>query len=389
MSLTEEQKKLLGSTGSVLNEHGKEIMTRFYATLFKDHPEFRNFFNPTNLTTGKQPEAFAQTIFYFIQHLDNLDVMKPQMSRLSSKHRAVGVKPDQYPTVGKYLIQSIKESLGSKATPEVVAAWQALYSVMSSTFIKREKELYEQLGSDEADKGFVPFTIVKKETIASGPTYALTLARQGGGKLWNYTPGQYITLRIEKDGVLHNGHYTLLEPFNGNTYSVGFKQGNNTDQNTITTEEIVKNRAVGSTVLVSGPAGSFGLVNDAKHHLFISGGIGITSLIPMINELNQQGKASSVTVIQCVRTEGHAAFADKLNNILPKGQYLILTEKDPISKNHLQGKLQPGTHVYISGSETFLGMVHNALAGSGLPKSQIHIKSIEPTLGLLKAIDEK
>jgi len=279
--------------------------------------------------------------------------------------------------------------LGNQATPEVVAAWQALYSVMSSIFIKREKELYEQLGNDEADKGFVPFTILKKETIASGPTYALTLAHQGGGKLWNNNPGQYITLRIEKDGVLHNGHYTLLEPFNGNNYSVAFKQGNDTDQNTITTEEIVRNRAVGSTVLVSAPAGSFGLVNDAKHHLFISGGIGITSLMPMINELNQQGKASSATVIQCVRTEGHAAFADKLRSTLPQGQYLILTEKDPISKSHLQGKLQPDTHVYISGSEVFLGMVENALAGSNHPKSQIHIKSIEPTLGLLKAIGQK
>jgi len=389
MSVTEEQKKLLKSTGAVLNEHGKEIMTKFYATLFKDHPEFRNFFNPTNLATGKQPEAFALTIFYFIENLDNLDAMKPQMSRLSSKHRAVGVKPDQYPTVGKYLLPAIKEYLGNKATPEVVAAWQALYSLMSSVFIKREKELYEQLGSDEADKGFVPFTILKKETIASGPTYALTLARQGGGKLWSYNPGQYITLRIEKDGVFHNGHYTLLEPFNGSTYTVAFKQGNNTDQNTVTTEEIVNNRAVGSTVLVSGPAGSFGLVSDAKSHLFISGGIGIASLMPMINELIKEGKASSATVIQCVRTEGHAAFADKLRSVLPQGQYLILTEKDPISKNHIQGKVKPDTQVYISGSEAFLAMVNNALAGSVQNKAQIHIKSIEPTLGLLKAIGQK
>jgi len=170
---------------------------------------------------------------------------------------------------------------------------------------------------------------------------------------------------------------------------VAFKQGNDTDQNTVTTEEIVRNRAVGSTVLVSGPAGSFGLVNDAKRHLFIGGGIGITSLMPMINELQQQGKASSATVIQCVRTDGHAAFGDKLRGALPQGQYVLLTEKDPISKSHLEGKVQSDTHVYISGSENFLGMVEKALAGFNLPKSQVHLKSIEPTLGLLKALDRK
>jgi len=389
MSLTQEQKNILKSTGSVLQEHGRAIMTQFYAALFREQPEYLSYFNQTNQKTGKQPEAFAATIFAFIQNLDNLDAVAPQMSRLSSKHRAVGVKPELYPTLGKYLVPAITDSLGDKATPEVVAAWQALYSAMSSVFIKREKELYAELGCDEADKGFVPFTVVKKDTIATGPTYELTLARHGGGKLWSYTPGQYVTLRIEKDGVRHHGHYTLLEPYNGKTYTVALKQGNDRDQNTIVTEEIVRNRAVGSIVLASAPAGSFGLA-DGNRHLFISGGIGIASLLPMINELNQQGKASSATVIQCVRTENNAAFAGKLHNTLSPGQYTILTEKDPISRKHLQGKLQGDTQVYISGSELFLGMVENAIAAAGgHPRSQIHVKSIEPTLGLLKAINQK
>ena len=87
----------------------------------------------------------------------------PQMTRLSNKHRAVTVKPEHYPIVGKYLLQAIKENLGSKDTPEVSAAYDALYALMSSIFIKREKELYAQLGNDEKDKGFVPFNIIKKE----------------------------------------------------------------------------------------------------------------------------------------------------------------------------------------------------------------------------------
>ena len=179
MSVTNEQKQLLKQTANVLKENGKQIMTKFYAALFKDHPEYHNYFNATNQTTGKQPEAFAETIYYFVQYLDNLDAMKPQMSRLSSKHRAVGVKPELYPTVGKYLVEAIKQELKDKATPEVVAAWQALYSLMSSVFIKREKELYAELGS-EADQGFVSFTVTKKDNIAAGPTYLLQLERKDG-----------------------------------------------------------------------------------------------------------------------------------------------------------------------------------------------------------------
>ena len=142
-------------------------------------------------------------------------------------------------------------------------------------------------------------------------------------------------------------------------------------------------------MLVSGPAGSFGVVEGAKNNLFIGGGIGIGSLMGIINELVQQNKASSVSVIQCVRTQGDAAFGEQLRKQLPQGQYVVLTEKEPISKSNLDGKVQSDTHVYISGSEDFLALAQKALVGFNVPKSQIHIKSIEPTLGLLKAIAEK
>jgi len=194
---------------------------------------------------------------------------------------------------------------------------------------------------------------------------------------------------LKKNGIQHQGHYTLLEPSNGKSYSIAFKQGKKTDQNIIVNDEIASNRQVGSTVLVSGPAGSFGGVENAKSNLFIGGGIGIASLLAIINQLTHQNKASSASVIQCVRAKGDAAFGEQLSKQLPQGQYVLLTEKETIAKSHLEGKVQSDTHVYISGSEAFLDLVHKALAGFNLPKSQIHIKSIEPTLGLLKAISEK
>ncbi|CAF1390521.1 unnamed protein product [Rotaria sordida] len=249
--------------------------------------------------------------------------------------------------------------------------------------------MYAKLGNDEHDRGFVPFTILKKEAIASGPIYLLKIERQDSGKLFKYHPGQYITLRVDKGGVLHHGHYSLLEPYNGQTYSVALKQGNDFDQNSIVSDEIIRKRAVGSTVLVSPPAGKFSLVKDGNHHLFISGGIGIASFMALIEELNQQGKLASATVVQCARTDNHAAFAATLHKLLPKEQYVILTQNEPISKNHLEGKLRSETHVYVSGSEAFLTMAENALARFNHPKSQIHMKSIEPTLRLLHELEQK
>jgi len=384
MSVTAEQKKLLQSSLPTLREHSNDFTSKLYGTLFKEHPEYLNYFNQTNQKSGKQPAALAETVFNFVEHLDNLNDMAPQMSRLSNKHRAVNVQPELYPVFGQYFVRAIEETLGSKATAETMAAWKALYNQMSSTFIKQEKELYEKLGND---KGFVPFTITKKDNVSSGPTVVLTLKRQDGGKPWPYNAGQYITLRVEKGGHFQQGHYIPLEPANDSTYTVACRAGH-VDQNTIVSEEMINHRAVGDTVLVSAPSGSFGLVDDAKNSLFIAGGIGIASLLGLINELNKQGKAGSASVIQCAESADRAAFADQLRSLL-QDRYVLLTKDKPLSKNHLEGKLKSDTHVYTAGSETFLAVVENVLNQAGHPKSQTHIKSIEPTLGLLKTIAKK
>ena len=89
----------------------------------------------------------------------------------------------------------------------------------------------------------------------------------------------------------------------------------------------------------------------------------------MLEELNQQGRSSSASLVQCVRTKGHAAFAAKLHRIVSQYQYTILTREDPLSKAHLDGKLNADTHIYVAGSEAFLTMAENALAGFNHPKS--------------------
>ena len=136
MRVTEEQKGLVKSTASVMKDHAKEITTKLYVRLFEEHPEFRNFFNQTNQNIGKQSAALALAVFYFAENIDNLEVMKGQMAHICSKHRSILVKREHYPIVGKYLLQALKDFLGDKATPELMAAWQVVYDLIAATFVK-------------------------------------------------------------------------------------------------------------------------------------------------------------------------------------------------------------------------------------------------------------
>ena len=64
-----------------------------------------------------------------------------------------------------------------KQHPEILDAWAAAYDIIAHIFIDVEKKLYNELGHDERDKGFIPFTIVKKEKIANGPIVSFTFER--------------------------------------------------------------------------------------------------------------------------------------------------------------------------------------------------------------------
>jgi nitric oxide dioxygenase len=382
MVLTDEQKKVVKSTAPVLKENGKKIATIFYKKIQDAHPELRNFFNQTNQTSGSQPMALAHTLYCAAEHIESLETLMPQVEQIANKHRALLVKPEHYPIVGKFLLEAIAEFLGDKATPEILESWKATYSVISGIFIGLEKKMYADLGGDERDKHFIDFKIVKKEQVAGGPTFELTLERQDGGKLHSYQPGQYVAIRLEKDGLTHNRFYGLTTPFNGQTYSVLVRKEPQDASNAVVSNEIVSSRGVGSTISVSNPSGTFLLVKDAASNVFISGGVGIGPIGAMIQDLNKNGKSASTTLIHCVRAADQSSYGDKLGATLPSGRYVSLVGEE-LSKGVLSGKLQHGSQVYVSGADGFVTLVDKVLAECGHPKSQIHSEAIGPTLAVL------
>jgi nitric oxide dioxygenase len=384
MPLTKEQKEIVKSTAPILKEHGKEITSIFYKHLFEDHPELINLFNQTNQKIGTQPLALANTVYFAAENIENLGVLMPQIQHIAHKHRALTVQPEHYPIVGKYLLLAIDEFLGGTGNSAILTAWSAAYDIIASVFIELEKQLYNELGQDERDKGFISLTIVEKEKVANGPIVSFTFERRDSGKLHDYHPGQYITLRIKKGNYFHNRHYSLIQPFDGKTYRIAIKQEIDQEPKGLVSNEIINSYNAGDKILATLPAGTFTLINDAKHHLFIAGGIGITVLSSMIEELHKQGKSNTVTLIHCVPTEGHAAFANQMRSILPENQYHLLLQGKHLLQGLIRDTIQPDTHVYLCGPVPFMNKVEDYLGECGHSSSHIHTEAFQPTLSLIK-----
>ncbi|CAF3152365.1 unnamed protein product [Rotaria socialis] len=385
MPLSDEQKQILKTTSPIFKENGKEITSIIYKHMFAAHPELLNIFNRTNQKNGTQPFALANTVYLAIENIDHLDTLLPQILLIAHKHRASTVQPEHYPIVGKYLIIAIDEFLGGMGDPSILSAWSAAYNIIASIFINIEKKMYSELG-DKTEQGFIPFSIIKKETIAIGPTVSFTLERRDGGKIHDYHAGQYITLRIKKDGLYHIRHYSLIEPFDGKTYSIAVKQEKDHEPKGIVSTELIEKYKEGDLVTLSLPAGTYALIKDAKHHLFIAGGIGISVFSAMILELHKQGKSDITTLIHCVPTEEQAAFTDEMRIVLPKKQYHLLLQGKRLLQETIAKTIMAKTQVYLCGSPTFMNKVEEYLAQCGHPPSQIHIEAFQPSLSLLKDV---
>ncbi|QJD77374.1 globin family protein [Spirosoma rhododendri] len=109
----------------------------FYANLFAIDPALRRLF-PDDI----QPQAhkLMAMLNLLIGQLENADVITRELTGLARRHARYGVQPDQFNTVGLALIQTLRDGLGDRWTPDVQLAWGALYQTVAGAMIALGKE---------------------------------------------------------------------------------------------------------------------------------------------------------------------------------------------------------------------------------------------------------
>jgi methyl-accepting chemotaxis protein/hemoglobin-like flavoprotein len=102
----------------------------FYRRLFELDPSLTRLFKGDMTQQGHK---LMQMIGAAVRGLDDLDRLLPVVQQLGLRHQGYGVRPEHYDTVGAALLWTLQQGLGAAFTPEVRAAWTAVYGVLSST----------------------------------------------------------------------------------------------------------------------------------------------------------------------------------------------------------------------------------------------------------------
>lgn len=133
--LAPEQVRLIQATCDVLMSANSPAADIFYGRLFALAPETRAMFDDD---MRGQKRKLVQTLGSLVGYLAHPDLLGAAAAELGRRHVAYGAEPAHYGPVGEALLASLEELLGPRFTPEVSAAWTALYGELSRAMIRAQ-----------------------------------------------------------------------------------------------------------------------------------------------------------------------------------------------------------------------------------------------------------
>ncbi|HVT28881.1 MAG TPA: NO-inducible flavohemoprotein [Lacipirellulaceae bacterium] len=398
--------EIVKQTAPVVADHAETITRRFYTLMFAGNPEVQAYFNPAHQHSGVQQRALAGAICAYAANVDNLAALEGPVELIAQKHCSLGIQPEHYPVVGKYLLMAIKDVLGDAATDEIIHAWSEAYGVLAEVFIDREQQIY----SSQRDvaggwNGYRKF-LVQQKLAETENVSSFYLVPADGGLLPHYEPGQYITVALDERAPLTAPRNYSLSDRPGMGYfriSVKREVGLSADAPAgLVSNYLHDELHEGNILQVGPPCGEFTLKSTditEEPIVFISGGIGITPVLAMFKHLAHCDWTAPVQFLHGARNGRSHVFAGEVRHIVERHsnfeshfRYDEPTTEDRhharfdseglMDEEFLESHVPHDAHVYFCGPPPFMRLVYRALKARGFDESKLHFEFFGPKLDI-------
>ena len=126
--MTPEDIACVKATWARLIPLAEEAASLFYGRLFETHPEVRPLFKGD---MDEQGRRIMGMIHSTVLRLDDLGPLLPTVRASGARHVGYGVKPEDYDKMADALYWTLDRVLGEAFTPQVRAAWAAVYGELA------------------------------------------------------------------------------------------------------------------------------------------------------------------------------------------------------------------------------------------------------------------
>jgi nitric oxide dioxygenase len=391
--LSAEHRTLVKATVPLLESGGEALTTHFYQLLLSEHPEVQPLFNQTHQASGAQPRALANGVLMYARHIDELEKLGDLVSQIVNKHVSLQILPEHYPVVGGCLLRSIREVLGAEiATDAVIEAWAAAYGQLADILMGAEANVYDEKASAPGGwRGTRRFTVARKVRESEEIT-SFYLRPEDGKALLAFHPGQYIGLRVVIDGREMRRNYSLSAAASPLEYRISVKR----EPNGTVSKYLHDALSEGGTLELFPPSGDFRLESSERPLVLISGGVGITPTLAMLEAALETKRP--VHFIHAARHGGVHAFREWIDGLVARHPqikrfycYSERRDSDPAADaigmldRDLLASWLPASRdvdVYFLGPLPFMKAVKRHLHELGVPGKQSRYEFFGPATAL-------
>src|SRR5580698_410185 len=226
----------------------------------------------------------------------------------------------------------------------------------------------------------IPTRLTDVQTVARD-TKLYTFERVDGAKLPSYKPGAHIDLHLP-NGLMRQ--FSLVVPASdAGSYTVGVKRDENSRGGS---RYIIEQMKVGDLIKISAPRNNFPLVENADHVVLVAGGIGITPIWCMAQELEAQGR--SWKIHYACRSQADMAFLSDLKKLNPDRVHLHFDDEADGKVLDLAAAIAEApanAHFYCCGPNPMLKAFEAAAASR--PRANVHIEYFTPKEDVAAASD--
>lgn len=399
--LSDRTVSLVKATVPALEAHGLDIVHEMYSRMFQN-PAIRDLFNQSHHgDAGSQPRALTGAILAYASNIDNLGALAPAVERIAQKHVGLQILPEHYPYVADALLGAIKAVLGDAATDEILAAWGEAYWFLANILIAREGRIYtEQKDATGGWNGWRDFRI-EQVVQESSVIKSFILRPADGGAVMAHRPGQYLTFWFDLPGhppIKRN--YSISSAPNGETYRISVKR----EPHGLATGWLHDEAGPGTVLKVAAPAGEFFLAETTERPIvLLSGGVGLTPMVAMLEALVAQGSEARVLYVHGTHNRETHAMRDHVRSLATQGKAVQVIDfhQTPLA-DEVAGRdydhagiitdewLATNTPVadadyYICGPRPFLRHAVATLSLAGVQANRVHYEFFGPADELLAA----
>jgi len=131
--MSDAQRRLVQESFARLAPEADALAASFYARLFEIAPEVKPLFKGDMEAQGKK---LTRTLGLAISESRRVAQVAPVLEEMGRRHVGYGALQAHYPVVGEALLWAVERQLGPVCTPEILAAWAALYGRLSQIMLR-------------------------------------------------------------------------------------------------------------------------------------------------------------------------------------------------------------------------------------------------------------